>query len=185
MSTGRRGRIELLEGTLDLLILQALRFGPAHGHTIMQLIQQGSDDVLRVGARIPISSASSFDQTRLDLFRAGHIREQSAGEVLPPYTERPQAAHDRNLEVADIRARDCAPPGSCMKWRSRDPIEHLDDDIQDHIRRETEENIARGMAPDEAAAAARLAFGNVALTREAVRAVWIPLWGDTCVQDVR
>ena len=48
MSIGRRDRIELLQGTLDLLILQALHFGPAHGHTIMQLIQQGSDDVLRV-----------------------------------------------------------------------------------------------------------------------------------------
>jgi putative ABC transport system permease protein len=69
--------------------------------------------------------------------------------------------------------------------RSRNAIEHLDDDIQEHIRRETEENIARGMAPDEAAAAARRAFGNVALTREAVRAVWIPLWWDQCVQDVR
>jgi PadR family transcriptional regulator len=48
MSIGRRDRIELLQGTLDLLILQALRLGPAHGHTIMQLIQQGSADVLRV-----------------------------------------------------------------------------------------------------------------------------------------
>src|SRR3982751_3594599 len=47
MSIGR-DRVELLQGTLDLLILQALRLGPAHGHTIMQLIQQGSDDVLRV-----------------------------------------------------------------------------------------------------------------------------------------
>ena len=72
-----------------------------------------------------------------------------------------------------------------MKRRSRNATEHLDDDIQDHIRRETEENIARGMAPDEAAAAARRAFGNVALTREAVRAVWIPLWWDQCVQDLR
>jgi putative ABC transport system permease protein len=72
-----------------------------------------------------------------------------------------------------------------MKRRSRTAVEHLDDDIQEHIRRETEENIARGMAPDEAAAAARRAFGNVELTREAVRAIWIPLWWDQCVQDVR
>jgi len=48
MSIGRRDRVELLQGTLDLLVLQALRLGPAHGHTIMQLIEQGSDDVLRV-----------------------------------------------------------------------------------------------------------------------------------------
>ena len=48
MSTEHTDRIELLQGTLDLLILRTLRLGPAHGHTIMQLIQQGSDDVLRV-----------------------------------------------------------------------------------------------------------------------------------------
>ena len=48
MSTEGADRIELLQGTLDLLILQTLRLGPAHGHTIMQLIKQGSDDVLQV-----------------------------------------------------------------------------------------------------------------------------------------
>jgi transcriptional regulator len=42
------GRIELLQGTLDLLILQTLRFGPAHGHAIMKAIQRDSDDVLQV-----------------------------------------------------------------------------------------------------------------------------------------
>jgi PadR family transcriptional regulator, regulatory protein PadR len=38
----------LRQGTLDLLILQTLRLGPAHGHTIMQSIKQGSDDMLQV-----------------------------------------------------------------------------------------------------------------------------------------
>ena len=41
-------RIELLQGTLDLLILQTLRLGPAHGHAIAKAIQRGSDDVLQV-----------------------------------------------------------------------------------------------------------------------------------------
>ena len=72
-----------------------------------------------------------------------------------------------------------------MKRRARAGLEDLDGDIQDHIHRETEENINRGMAPDEAAAAARRAFGNVTLTREAVRAVWIPVWWDQSLQDVR
>ncbi|MGH9374176.1 MAG: PadR family transcriptional regulator [Vicinamibacterales bacterium] len=41
-------RIELLQGTLDLLILRTLRLGPAHGHAIAKAIERGSDDVLQV-----------------------------------------------------------------------------------------------------------------------------------------
>ena len=41
-------RIQLLQGTLDLLVLQTLVFGPQHGHGIATAIQQCSDDVLLV-----------------------------------------------------------------------------------------------------------------------------------------
>jgi len=41
-------RLELLQGTLDLLILQSLRRGPAHGHAIMQAIERRSGSVLHV-----------------------------------------------------------------------------------------------------------------------------------------
>jgi PadR family transcriptional regulator PadR len=47
MST-RRERVELLQGTLDLLILRTLRPGPAHGHAIAKAIERGSADVLQV-----------------------------------------------------------------------------------------------------------------------------------------
>jgi PadR family transcriptional regulator, regulatory protein PadR len=39
---------ELLQGTLDLLILQTLLLGPAHGHTIAHVIEHRSDEVLQV-----------------------------------------------------------------------------------------------------------------------------------------
>lgn len=41
-------RIELLQGTLDLIVLQTLRWGPRHGYGIAQIIRAGSRDVLRV-----------------------------------------------------------------------------------------------------------------------------------------
>lgn len=41
-------RIELLQGTLDMLILRTLLFGPAHGHEIAKHIQRTTEDVLQV-----------------------------------------------------------------------------------------------------------------------------------------
>jgi transcriptional regulator len=48
MSTRHQDRIELLQGTLDLLILRTLRLGPAHGHAIAKSIEHNSEDVLQV-----------------------------------------------------------------------------------------------------------------------------------------
>ena len=41
-------RIELMQGTLDLLILQTLQWGPQHGYGISQAIRANSGDVLQV-----------------------------------------------------------------------------------------------------------------------------------------
>jgi PadR family transcriptional regulator PadR len=43
-----QNRVELLQGTLDMLILRTLLFGPAHGHQIAKHIQRSTDDVLQV-----------------------------------------------------------------------------------------------------------------------------------------
>jgi PadR family transcriptional regulator, regulatory protein PadR len=50
MSTkAARSQIDLLQGTLDLLILQTLALGRRHGHAIAGSIEQRSEDVLQVG----------------------------------------------------------------------------------------------------------------------------------------
>jgi len=48
MPTRRPDRPELLQGTLDMLILKTLVFGPAHGHRIATYIRQTTNDVLTV-----------------------------------------------------------------------------------------------------------------------------------------
>lgn len=65
------------------------------------------------------------------------------------------------------------------------PLSDLDGDIRDHIARETQENIERGLPPDEARYAALRAFGNVTRAQEETRAVWVTPWIDAVRQDAR
>src|SRR4051812_31352344 len=50
MATRRKEELEgeMLQGTLDILILQTLVLGPAHGHTIAHIIERRSEEVLQV-----------------------------------------------------------------------------------------------------------------------------------------
>jgi len=50
--------------------------------------------------------------------------------------------------------------------RKRESLRNLDQDIREHLERETEDNLARGMTQDEARSAALRKFGNVTLVKE-------------------
>ena len=61
----------------------------------------------------------------------------------------------------------------------------FDREIQDHIERETRENLERGMSPDEARHAAMRKFGNVTRVMEDTREVWSFVWVEELLQDIR
>jgi len=72
-----------------------------------------------------------------------------------------------------------------MKSRGKRLLADLDRDIEDHLQRETEDNIARGMPPTEARLAALRKFGNITLAKEDTRGVWSLTWLEQMLRDVR
>ncbi|MGC2726556.1 MAG: ABC transporter permease, partial [Candidatus Acidiferrales bacterium] len=73
-----------------------------------------------------------------------------------------------------------------MNRRKRQRIlADLDQDIRDHLARETQDNIDRGMSPEEAHYAALRKFGIVARVQEDTREVWSVVWLERFWQDVR
>jgi PadR family transcriptional regulator PadR len=85
-------RLELLQGTLDMLILRTLQWGPQHGHGIGQAIRAQSDDLLKVetGSLYPVSEANQ---------RARFYRLTSAGK------ERLSRERDRWSLIVDAIGR--------------------------------------------------------------------------------
>ena len=64
-------------------------------------------------------------------------------------------------------------------------LENLDQEIREHIERETQDNIDRGMPPHEARYAALRKFGNVTRVKEDTPEVWTFVWLEQLLQDLR
>ena len=71
-----------------------------------------------------------------------------------------------------------------MRLRKR-MLHDLEMDIRDHLERETQDNMERGMSPEEARHAALRKFGNVTRVKEQTWEVWNPVWLEQLLQDAR
>jgi DNA-binding PadR family transcriptional regulator len=75
-------KADLLQGTLDMLILKALSLGPLHGYGIIQRIRQLSDELLEVEQGSVYPAVYRTRAARLDQFRMGDARDRPPGQVL-------------------------------------------------------------------------------------------------------
>src|SRR5208283_2290774 len=93
--------IDLLQGTLDLLILKTLDLEPMHGWGISQRIQQVSESVLQVnqGSLYPV--LHRLKRARLDCLIVENVGEQSPGEILRAHAPRTQATGGREGQLAE------------------------------------------------------------------------------------
>src|SRR3979490_566016 len=69
--------------------------------------------------------------------------------------------------------------------RRKRMMDDLDQDIREHIERETQDNIERGMAPEEARYAAVRKFGNVMRVKEETREAWSFALLEQLVPDIQ
>ncbi len=69
--------------------------------------------------------------------------------------------------------------------RRKRMLADLEQDISDHLERETQDNIDRGMSPEDARRVAMRKFGNVARVKEETWEVWSAVWLEQLLQDVR
>jgi hypothetical protein len=77
-----QAKADLLQRTLDLLILKALTLGPLHGYSIIQRIRQLSDESLEVEQGSLYPAVYRTRAARMDQFQLGSDRDRPPGQVL-------------------------------------------------------------------------------------------------------
>src|SRR5438477_7057469 len=92
------GKIELLQGTLDMLILRTLQWGPQHGHGISVAIRATSEDALHVdhGSLYPALHRLR-EQGWIDA--EWKMTEKAARALLPPHSCGQEGPHGGGIQL--------------------------------------------------------------------------------------
>jgi transcriptional regulator len=181
-------RLELLQGTLDMLILQTLSWGPQHGYGISQAIRVGSSDLLQVetGSLYPalhrlerrgwLSAEwkQSDNNQRTKVYRLTATGPETAGgraHALGSAQRRDQRA-DEGQDAAVMK----------LPWSRRVEI---DEELRAHLRMAIQDRVDRGEDPAEAARRARRELGNLYSIHERTRASWGGVRLERWLRDLR
>ena len=98
-------RVELLQGTLDLLILRTLRLGPTHGHAIAKSIERCSGDVLQVEQGSLYPALHRLIKRRWIAAEEGISDNNRRARYYTAHRQRASAARDRNRQMGQAGPR--------------------------------------------------------------------------------
>ena len=193
---------DVLQGTLDLLIMRTIALEPMHGWAIAQRIQQVSDDLLRVqqGSLYPALHRLEHQGWITAEWGTSENNRRARFYALRYADEgRPQAARDRSRQMGAAVGR--RQPGVAQNiavrlWhilRSRlrsvflpDARESdLSEELQLHLEREIERLQAGGLSREDARHQALRLFGGVEQIKEASRDARGTAAWDALVRDIR
>ena len=177
---------ELLQGTLDLLILKTLALEPMHGWGITLRIQQITGDVLQVRPGALYPALHRLEHQGWILAKWGETRRRTSGQVLladarrstaSSSAKRPSGAVCRRLSRHSSIPRDRHAPtpassrvdGASVVPAAQTVDQELDEELQFHLEQMQELAVSRGDDPAEARWRARRHMGSVDHVKEACR----------------
>ena len=199
-------RGDLLQGTLDMLVLKALQLEPMHGWGITERIEQWSEHVLQLGQGTLYPALYRLERQGLirsewkvteNSRRARYYSLTRQGDGSSRRSWRSGAARPApSTRCSTSRCRSghrCAHAEDATNgWRrlaiahSSDALERgLDEEIRFHIEQQTDKNLRAGMTPDEARRQAYLKFGGVERVKESTRDEFRPALLQDSLLDLR
>ena len=171
--------IDLLQGTLDLIVLKSLSWGPMHGFGLARWIQQTTEDLLRVeeGSLYPAlyrmenrgwikaQWALTENGRRAKYYRLtanGNGSWTAESEIVGADDGRDRDDHDGAAGTGVIPDDDRVPAWRrYARFLRGNPARDVDEELEFHLQSTIDEFVAGGMTPAAAREAARAKFGDV------------------------
>ena len=195
---------DLLQGTLDMLVLRALQLEPMHGWGITERIEQWSESVLQLGQGTLYPALyrlerqgliqSEWDVTannrRARFYSLTRAGRRQLNDELAQWRRMSRAVNLVLEATLNVRRIMSWITESWKRIRSvgkrRDALESgLDEEIRFHLDHQTEKNRRAGMSPDEARRQAFVRFGGLERAKESTRDEIRPALVEDSMRDLR